>query len=214
MNCTLCDSSSTEFAITRLGKQYFQCSNCKLVFLNPKQQMGFFEEKARYQTHNNDIRQAGYRRFLNQMWEPLRDSLPHKDVSILDFGCGPTKAFAELALEDGFVVESYDPYFFNDKDVLNRKYDVLWCSEVFEHFNSPAESVDKVFSLVNPGGAVAVMTDSYPHDPEEFKSWGYHNDPTHITFYSSDTMNWIAQKYKFDVSVLSKRVQIFKSSTE
>ena len=174
MNCTLCESQSEEFAITRLAKQFFQCSKCKLVFLNPKQHMGFFEEKARYQTHNNDIRQSGYRRFLNQMWEPLKELIT-QPCQIIDFGCGPTDAFSKLAAEDGFDVQNYDPYFFNDEKLLNRQYDVVWCSEVFEHFNNPKESVKKALSLVKPGGIVAVMTDPYPEEPDAFIKWGFHH---------------------------------------
>lgn len=210
MNCTLCESpKAKEFAVTRLAKQFFRCPECHLVFLNPKQQMGFFEEKARYQTHNNDIRQSGYRRFLNQMWEPLKEILPNKDVKILDFGCGPTDAFSKLALEDGFIAESYDPYFFTQKELLQQKYDVVWCSEVFEHFNEPKKSVEQVMSLLNPGGILTVMTDHYPEEPEEFIKWGYHNDPTHISFYSGQTMQWIAKTYGLGFVLVSKRVTFF-----
>lgn len=185
-----------------------------MIFLSPELRLSFEEEKARYETHNNDLRQEGYRKFLNQMWIPLREKLLQGfsiEARGLDFGCGPTEAFSQLAAEDGFEVQSYDPYFSPNDELLLKTYDFVWCSEVFEHFNRPSKSISMLRPLLRPGSILAVMTSQPPGHSEDFKVWGYHNDPTHISFYSDQCMDWIAKRFEWERHSIGSKINLFKA---
>ena len=42
----------------------------------------------------------------------------------LDFGCGTGPALADMLIKEGFKVSLYDPFFYPDKDVLSKQYDL------------------------------------------------------------------------------------------
>lgn len=103
----------------------------------------------------------------------------------LDFGCGPGPTLS-LLLEASPLVQPpmalYDLYYYPDKAVLAATYDFVTATEVVEHMADVGPSLDMLWSLVRPGGALAVMTKRVT-DPAAFAKWHYARDPTHITFF-------------------------------
>lgn len=213
--CPLCQSTSNSwfFGYERkefgqlFQRDYYLCSHCELVFLNPNQRLQPDQEKSRYTTHQNNVLDPGYRQFLRQLWDPLKRQI-QPGACGLDYGCGPTKALAGLAAGEPYTIESYDPYFCNNKEALLKLYDFVFCSEVVEHLYHPGETLKQIFSLCAPGGVVGVMT-SMLMDLERFPRWHYHHDATHVVFYQPTTMRWIAEHFQCSLSLESEKVALF-----
>ena len=164
---------------------------CDLVFKDPKVWPSYDEEKQRYLKHNNSLDDKGYRDFLLVLVEPLTKELK-SGMKGLDYGCGPAPLLSTLIKEKGFECESYDPYFFNDKILLTKKYDFITCNEVVEHFHYPDEEFKKLFELLDKDGVLVIRTQLTPND---FNNWWYHSDVTHVVFYSLKTFDWITKRY-------------------
>lgn len=216
MKCLLCSSESAAFYIKeekdRGELTYFQCSGpCGLIFLNPKQRLGESEEKERYDLHNNDPDDQGYIDFLHRVTDELVPLLS-PGAEGLDFGCGPGPAMQTILEPLGFMVSNYDPYYFADAAVLERQYDFITSTEVFEHLYDPLATLRQVDSLLKAGGVLAVMTEmvNEPASQKEFAKWWYHTDPTHVCFYSQQTFEWIAEQFGYAVEFPRKNVVLLK----
>jgi 2-polyprenyl-3-methyl-5-hydroxy-6-metoxy-1,4-benzoquinol methylase len=94
--------------------------------------------------------------------------------------------------EQGHRVENYDPFYAPDVGLLLHKYDFIILTEVIEHLRDPALELVRLWDCLNPGGYLAVMT-QMTDDVEDFGSWYYQRDPTHICFWSRDTMIWLSK---------------------
>ena len=113
-----------------------------------------------------------------------------------------------MVREDGFEVALYDPFFHPDRSVLKTTYDFIACTETVEHFRNPEAELHQLKSLLEPGGWLGVMTGML-EDWDEFPGWYYHRDPTHICFYSKTTMQWIADRFGWDVVFPVGNVALF-----
>jgi SAM-dependent methyltransferase len=177
------------------------------VFVPPHQQLSTQAEKAIYDYHQNQIDDAGYRRFLSRLAGPLLDRLP-SHARGLDFGCGPGPLLAEMFSEQGHTMHTFDPFYANQPETLQSQYDFVTCTEVVEHFRRPQEEFQRLFGLLKPSGYLGVMT-KLVIDTDAFSRWHYKNDPTHVSFFSEDTLQWLATTYQCRLEIISKDVIIF-----
>lgn len=207
--CTLCHSVATEFTRDK-QRSYFKCSECELIFADPKAKIAETSEKEIYDLHQNDPSDDGYRRFLMLLTEPLLERV-HAGAEGLDFGCGPGPTL-NLMLEDaGIHMALYDIFYYPDKAPLQRRYDLVTCTEVVEHFNAPSASWPILVSLLKERAWLAVMTSLFTREaPEAFLAWQYKNDPTHVSFYTPKTMQWLANRFGLECEILSQRVIFFR----
>jgi len=209
MLCTLCNSTSTPFCEDK-KRPYFRCSECDLIFADPKTYLSQEDEKANYEFHENDPNDTRYREFLSRLSTPLVKKLS-SGMHGLDFGSGPGPTLNLMLEEQGLTMSVYDIYYAPDKGQLNRQYDFVTCTEVAEHFGNPGKSWPELVSLVKPGGWLGIMTWMFTKETtEEFNRWGYKGDPTHISFYTPKTMQWIAQHFKLELEIVSDRVILFR----
>jgi len=95
------------------GREYWRCEACEATFLAPAQRPAPADERAEYLLHANDPQDAGYRRFLFRLAEPLLARLAPACEG-LDYGCGPGPALAAMLREAGHDVALYDPFFAPD----------------------------------------------------------------------------------------------------
>jgi hypothetical protein len=95
-------------------------------------------------------------------------------------------------------VFEYDLYFHSDPEILNREYDLVYASEVAEHFRNPAAEFRRLRGLLGSGGGKLVLMTLLYTPERDFNSWSYRRDPTHLVFYSNETLIWIAQAFRFD----------------
>jgi cyclopropane fatty-acyl-phospholipid synthase-like methyltransferase len=93
--------------------------------------------------------------------------------------------------------------------VLDQKYDFITSTEVVEHLYKPKEVLDRLWSILNEKGLLCLLTQVYP-EKDAFVKWYYKNDPTHVCFFSLETMQWLADEWQADLEILAKDVFIFK----
>jgi cyclopropane fatty-acyl-phospholipid synthase-like methyltransferase len=194
--CVLCASDAVLFFTDKKSnKKYFHCKQCDIRFLDPQMHLQMDAEFDRYRAHENSIAHEGYRKFVAPLYELIKSKLLPKS-SALDFGCGNASTLAHLLQQDGHAISLYDPFFYPDTEVLEQQYDLVYAVEVIEHFFEPSQEFAHLKELLKPGAALAVMTFFYSSDID-FESWVYRNDPTHVCFYSEQTMQWIKRRYQF-----------------
>lgn len=206
--CPLCQFSAKVFSSDK-KRSYFQCKNCRLIFVPQKDHLSKEKELEEYNHHENNPNDPGYRTFLSQVITPLKKYVKPQ-MEGLDFGSGPGPTLHTMLEEEGFAMEIYDPFYANDRKKLEKQYDFVTCTEVVEHFNNPNKSWTLLTSLVKKGGYLAIMT--YVYDPKvDFSSWWYKNNDTHIAFYSKKTLEWIAKHFSMEILYANDRVALFKS---
>lgn len=202
--CPVCLEGKPQ-SFRQIGKQiYLRCSSCEATVMAPESRLTAEEEKQIYELHDNDPTDAGYRRFLAKLAEPLMERLP-PGAQGLDFGCGPGPALAGMFQESGFDMALYDPFFHVDPSVLQQDYDFITCTEVVEHLHRPAEVFQLLDDLLRPGGWLGIMT-CFQTDDARFDNWHYRRDPTHVVFYREKTFQWLAEHYGWQLEVPRKDV--------
>lgn len=209
--CPLCGSTaSAEFYSGR--RDYLQCPICRLVYVPTEQLPTRDEEKRQYDLHENSPGDAGYRRFLGRLYEPVARRLPGTSRG-LDFGSGPGPTLSVMFEEAGHQVNIYDPFYAPHSDVFLKQYDFITTSEVVEHLHRPGREFDRLWSCLKPGGLLGVMTKRV-RDREAFAGWHYKDDPTHVCFYSTATFAWLAEKWRATLSFAGDDVVVFTRPEE
>jgi SAM-dependent methyltransferase len=206
IDCALCRNIASEFFADG-QRVYLRCRTCGLIFLHPVCRPTALAETLRYQQHRNDAGDERYLAFLRRLAHPLAQSL-RPGARGLDFGCGPVPALAQLLTEAGFSTASYDPLFHPDEILLDARYDFVACCEVIEHVHDPRALLERFTTLLRDGGVLGVMTRFHGESP--FHRWWYRRDPTHVCFYSEETMRWIAAARGWSVRFPAAHVAIFQ----
>ncbi len=210
MKCPVCRSDKLQFFCEIDEKLYHRCQICSARFLDAKHFLSFEEERAHYETHENDVNDAGYRAFLSRLADPLLKKLPEKQCG-LDYGCGPGPALATMLREAGHEVALYDPYYVDDKTVLERAYNFITCTEVVEHFHNPAKEFARLDKLLKPRGWLAIMT-CFQTDDARFANWRYRKDPTHVVFFKEETFRTLAKHWGWYCEIPAKDIVLLQKS--
>jgi hypothetical protein len=212
--CPLCLSQRVQLCgTTDRQVNYWTCRDCALIWKPAESFITSAEERARYLQHQNTpLQNSSYALYLRQLWEPAftywRQFHPERTPSILDFGSGPTSAMADLLRPEGMHVTSYDLHFANDPSVLAKKWDIVLCCEVWEHFRKPRHDINQVRSLLARHGMLAVRT-AWHSGPEHFRTWWYQHDPTHLHFFNSRTLENIASAFQLEWVACAKDIAIY-----
>ena len=206
--CPLCECPDTTHFHTDKHRTFFQCQQCKLVFVHPDYLPSPAREQQEYDLHENHFEDEGYRQFLSRAETPVREHVtaPAKG---LDFGCGPSPVLASMLEAGGYSMHVYDPIYAPDKQVLTRQYDFITCTEAVEHFHHPAHELSLLFNLLKPGGVLVIMTKRVV-DAEKFASWHYKNDITHVSFFADDTIRFLGTQFNLEITLYSKDVVLLK----
>ena len=202
----MCASAAVIFLHGRQGT-FRECPACQLVFRDPGEHLDAAAADARYREHRNFLDDPRYLAFLDRLGAPVAQRLP-PGARGLDYGCGPVHGIATLMEPRGFPMASWDPLFHPDDGPLRETYDFVTCSEVLEHVADPREALDRLAALLHPGGLLAIMT-QFRGDAAHFTGWHYHRDPTHVCFYSPDTMRWIAEQRGWRVELPADGITLF-----
>lgn len=210
ITCPLCLGARNSIFFHDKRRDYRRCDDCLLVFVPSGQHLSLADEKAIYDLHENDPNDIDYRQFLSRLSIPLTERLDNNTCGI-DYGCGPGPALAAMLNEQGFNMEVFDPIYANQTNLLNRQYDFITCTEVVEHFRNPHAEFERLFAMLSRNGWLGIMTKQVI-DTQGFATWHYKNDPTHISFFSKQTFQWLAEKYQCRVEFLHKDVVIFQVS--
>lgn len=195
--CPVCGHGATVVLLDVDDRRYWRCPACLATFVDPGQHPGREEEKSEYDRHCNAIDDPGYQQFLRPAFDALTQRVPG-GCRILDYGCGPGPALANMLTGAGFQVSLYDPIYRPDSDVLGQRFDAIACTEVVEHFHRPAREFQRLDSLLRPGGWLVIMT-RFQTDDARFARWHYRRDPTHVVFYRPQTFRVLGCRFGWQV---------------
>jgi len=210
MHCPLCDGRTIVPFYEDKRRPYLRCCRCALVFVPPAYYLDRSAERAEYDLHCNALNDPGYRAFLSRLALPLTARLAPGSCG-LDFGCGPGPALAAMLREAGHEVSVYDSFYQPERSVLNRRYDFICATEVVEHLHQPGTELSRLWSLLNPGGVLGIMT-KLVLGPEAFAGWHYKNDPTHVCFFSEQTWHWWAREHGAGLELIGADVMLLQPS--
>ena len=210
MNCVVCRSNLIEIFDIVDQKKYWECKVCLAKFLDRANFLNPAEEKIHYLSHQNNISDLRYRKFLSRLSTPLKTKLSKANKG-LDYGCGHGPALVDIFRSDGFSMDLYDPFFFPNKFILSKEYDFISCTETVEHFFTPSKEFNTLNSLLKDKGWLGIMT-SFMTKDKFFKNWYYRKDPTHVVFYCEKTFDVIAQQRNWSCEVISKDIVLFNKT--
>jgi hypothetical protein len=205
--CSLCGQADCGHFATVRGRVYWRCRRCDLAFLDPSQHPDPAAERAEYRLHQNDPEDPRYQRHLKVLTDPLVAGL-EPGTAGLDFGAGPGPAIKPMLAGQGFPLSNYDPCFWPDEALLQRRYGFIACTEVAEHFFHPGRSFDQLAALLLPGGRLGIMT-SMLTDGIDFEHWYYIREISHVAFYSPKTFAWLAARHGWRLRLIPPRVALF-----
>ena len=207
--CPLCRGVDAKPFAESGGRSYLACPDCDLRFVPRAFRITFASERARYELHNNDVLDVKYQAFVS----PLVCAVEEFTAAVLrglDFGCGRGPVVSHLLTQKGYDMTLYDPFFHREERALQSSYDFAVCCEVVEHFREPAAEFGLLRRLVRPGGCVFVMTALWAGGIR-FQDWHYQRDPTHVSFYSARTFEWIRDGFGFrDAAFRGDRVVVLR----
>ena len=191
LKCHICGSGTESFIDEASGILYYQCDNCDTIFKSPEIYQSIAQQKSRYDLHNNDENDEGYRAYYQRFLDFV---LPHtSDVKkALDFGCGRSTLLANMLKSLNIDTDVYDPIYHPDTAYEEKKYELIVSTEVFEHLHDPKAVFTSLSACLNSNGYLAIQTQFHPKDVALFKKWYYHKDPTHIVFFTPKTFKCLA----------------------
>ncbi|CAC9549563.1 Putative methyltransferase associated with DUF414 [uncultured Gammaproteobacteria bacterium] len=215
--CPLCYSEKIQPYYQNKGVGYLSCSQCELVFMSKIHHLNDTEEKLRYDAHQNNPDDKRYQAFLSQVLEPVIHHLnkqgfkpPKINAKGLDFGCGPGPTLSLMFEKQGHQVDLFDKFYVNNPAVFKQNYDFITATEVVEHLSAPNVELLRLFNSLKKKGVLAIMTQMMD-DKTDFATWYYKNDPTHICFFSKNTMRHLAKQWHAKVSFFGNNVALFMS---
>jgi hypothetical protein len=192
--CPLCSASEAASFHQDKRREYLRCSVCRLIFVPESFHLPEADERAVYDLHQNSPDDHAYRAFLNRLSEPVATRLNPRSRG-LDFGSGPGPTLSVMFEELGHMMAIYDPFYAPDTSVLATQYDFVTASEVVEHFRNPTDDLHRLWSCVKPGGILGIMT-KLALNRAAFERWHYTHDQTHVSFFSRETFEWLATRWK------------------
>ena len=205
--CPLCATQSNVFY--EREDTYYKCSTCHAIFMNAQELPDSTSEKERYELHDDDTQDEGYRKFVAPITSSIMNDFTKKHKG-LDFGAGTSSIISTVLKEHDYEILDYDPYFHVYPELLSAKYDYISSCEVIEHFYTPHKEFKLLKNMLHKNGKLYLMTEPY-NEGINFASWYYKNDPTHVFFYSQKTFDWIKQKFEFSNVTVGRRLIIFEN---
>ncbi len=194
MDCHICNQSTKSFIHEKTNIRYYHCHPCAYIFKSPECYQGFDAQKERYDLHTNDENDEGYIAYFQRFMDftyPFVSSCK----SALDFGCGESSILSEMFEEKGISCDFYDPIYHPNGMDETKKYDLIVSTEVFEHLHQPREVFKSLLERLQEGGYLAIQTQFHLNDVDAFKKWYYHQDPTHIVFFTAQTFKVLSKMY-------------------
>ncbi len=194
MKCHICGQVTESFIDEKTNITYYHCNNCEYIFKSPECYQDLTTQKERYNLHENDENDTGYQAYFQRFLDfilPLLD----KPKTALDFGCGRSSLLASLLKKEGIDCDYYDPIYHPDTLIETKKYGLIVSTEVFEHLHQPREVFESLLDRLEEGGYLALQTQFHPNDVGGFKKWYYHQDPTHIVFFTAKTFSVLCKEF-------------------
>jgi 2-polyprenyl-3-methyl-5-hydroxy-6-metoxy-1,4-benzoquinol methylase len=177
------------------------------VFTPKEFHLSDIDERIRYDSHQNNPKDKRYRQFLSQAFNPVMEFIQPGNTG-LDFGCGPGPTLSIMFEEQGYKVDLFDKFYANDQAIFDNQYDFITATEVVEHLAKPGDELNRLYKMLNTGGTLAIMTKMI-NNQIDFASWHYKDDPTHICFFSQQTMEYLAKAWGSRIQFYGHDITLF-----
>ena len=182
-SCPLCGRTGLDaFTTQRDQVLYGKCRYCGYISRDPSFRISAHDEKKRYQLHENRPDDPGYLNWLNKFLTFALNPAPRKNGRILDFGSGPEPVMAEILRRRGWSVDIEDVFFAPDR--RPGPFALITAVEVFEHLADPKSALKDLAGRLEPDGRLCISTEFLPVWDDDFNSWHYRSDATHIGFFT------------------------------
>ncbi len=193
MNCLIC-SSNAIFYTKDKKRNYFLCEPCQLIFVPRSELISEADERSRYELHDNDEQNLSYANYLDEICHHIYP-LIEKGKNGLDFGSGKSKIMSDLLSQRELTIDSYDIFFHPNEEIWLKKYDFIILSEVIEHLRDPLLTMKNIRSILSGDGKLFIKTNLFEFETQNFLTWYYKNDPTHIQFFSWHALEELGRRF-------------------
>lgn len=214
-SCRICQTPSLLFFQNQ--RTFFKCPECSLVFTED------IPAKEAEEKHYKDQWATTDPNFWKSQVDVLLRLIDNylMPTRILDFGSGSGEMTNEF-LKRGYDVTPLEPMthgYLKDQN-YSAKFDVVIAVEVIEHLLKPWEELNEIENVLTPDGIVifsSLLTNSFidrPDAKEQFKSWWYKDDPTHVSFYCTHALSKMADMKNYDIDIFDDKVFVLKRGRE
>lgn len=210
IQCPLCGVRNCYAFHHDKKRSYLRCSQCDLTFVPAEFYLTPDAEKAEYDLHQNSPDDQGYRHFLGRLFQPLCKLIPLHSNG-LDFGSGPGPTLSLMFQEAGHQVAIYDYFYANNPQLFYNQYDFITATEVVEHLHHPLQELQRLWDCLKPNGYLGIMT-KLAKDHQAFSNWHYKNDQTHVSFFSKNSFQWLANQWNTTAQFLENDVVIIQKT--
>lgn len=194
MRCLICHADTDCFVDAALELESYRCPDCGTIFKDPQSHQTFSLQKQRYDLHENDPSDEGYRRYFQHFLDWVLPQAGEPGNS-LDFGCGSSTLLADMLAQRGWKPTAYDPIYHPQQDYRDTLYDLITAVEVFEHLHDPDATFGMLAGLLGKEGYLAIRTEFVPDSIEAYLRWYYRQDPTHVVFFTPEAFGQLCARW-------------------
>lgn len=200
MQCKICQHDTRELVHPSNGQVFHECLNCHFISKDPAFYLSSEKELAQYEHHENSIEDPRYVAFFEKFLQAAVFPFVNDGKQAFDFGSGPSPVLAQILERDhDYQVTIYDLFYEPDTEYKNQTYDLITTTEVMEHIPDPIETFKELKALMKEDSILSVMTLFHPKDEKKLWGWHYIRDFTHISFFTPEAMQIIADKLNLEM---------------
>jgi len=219
-DCILCAEQASEFRpFERVrGWNYVRCSDCGLVFLNPRPTDAELEH---FYNHGYRYDLSRYARSLpsQEIWLDLLEERCGRPGTLLEVGCSYGHFLAE-ARDRGWSVQgvelsesavgfgravlglSIEQGRISDlKERDSSTFDAIAAWHVLEHDPLPRHFLETAFDLLRPGGILALRVPNLGSLVAKLSGpdWQWLSPPEHVCMYTRETLSLLLEQTGFEI---------------
>jgi SAM-dependent methyltransferase len=230
-NCPLCKSGRflnyteiTDHAVSRENFVLCKCSDCELVFTNPRPNqdaIGPYYNFPEYYSHEDKARNL-----TQWIYQKVRSYSINQKVnfigklkakgSLLDFGCG-TGEFLKAAKKEGWKIAGVEPsekarnqanFKLKNKikptiDELKKgsKFDIITLYHVLEHIHDLRKTIKKIIKHLNSDGYLIIALPNHESWDAKFygNCWAGWDVPRHLYHFNSLSIESLKDNFNLEL---------------
>jgi SAM-dependent methyltransferase len=196
----------------------YECKHCLSRFFDVYQ-YGISIDKL-YENLATSKKNLSIRFLKSQYWEDQKRKilqlLKIRPRSILDVGCRTgdfLMHFEDTIIREGVEISNYCTEIANKRGLriynenlesinFNQKYDIVSAYNILEHLIDPLSFLDKLSSVINKNGVLAILIPSHESLREKLltrfhKKWHMYVPPEHLNFFSKRFLDFYLSKHDF-----------------
>ncbi|MBU4370175.1 class I SAM-dependent methyltransferase [Candidatus Parcubacteria bacterium] len=216
MNCKICNNPTrflfNKKVLNKYDAEYFQCENCGFIQIkNPL----WLNEAYKSAISSLDTGLVARNIWYSSFVEKIIIKYFNQNNKFIDYG-GGYGLFVRLMRDKGFDYYRQDNYCQNlfaesfdiqDLNNDNQKFELLTAFELFEHLEEPISEIEKMLKFSD---SILFSTELQLQNTEDLENWWYFSPESgqHISFYTKESLNFIAKKFNLNLSTNNKSIHI------